>query len=138
MRRRPRDDVAYPSSKRVDAQLVEAGGAPQVPVVARFDPRLPNRVAATVPLLAELFQLHGGDLAHVAEHVRSQLAVRVVPQIALYDLHAREVLRPFQDVEGQRLRNVLLDLDRRKRIAAVAPNQSAELQGGNSKHPGKG
>ena len=78
------------AAERVDPDLGLAGLAAQVLVVLRLHPGLPDLVARRVHLRARV-ELLLGDLAHVAEHLRREGLVRVVAQIGLLDLHAREV-----------------------------------------------
>ena len=53
----PRDDRADDPAPGVDAELVEAGVTAEIQVVRRFDPRLPDRVARLVALVAEMLEL---------------------------------------------------------------------------------
>ena len=79
------------AAPRVDRQLRLAVSASQVAVVCGLDSGLPDRVVRLVAAATQPLVLLRRDLADVAEHLRSERLVRVLPQLALREMNAREV-----------------------------------------------
>src|ERR1044071_4365639 len=85
-RARKRADAA-PGS--VDLDVLEAGGAVELALVARLDAGLADEVGTAVvrvdPLLLEALLVGLVDAAHVAHHVRGDVVVRVLAEEARLD-----------------------------------------------------
>src|SRR5207245_4877009 len=81
-------DGARRAPARVDGELRAAVAAAHVAVVLRLDPALADDVAEAVAEPPPLLQLRRGDLAGIAEDLRSERLVRVLAQVALGELHA--------------------------------------------------
>ena len=85
------------AAERVDDHPRVAVGAAQVLVVALLDAVGADPRAGLDPAVALHLELLGRDLARGAEQLGGQLLVRVVAQVALLDLDARELLPALAD-----------------------------------------
>ena len=117
-------------AERVHALDLEAWRAAQVLVVLRFDTGLSDRVAGVIALLGKRVQLFLRDLADVAEHVRRELAMWVVPQRCVVNLDAGEVVGSLLQVSLLQRRDAGLDRYRRQEVVAVAAQRRADLSDG--------
>ncbi len=119
------------ASHGVHANLRQAGVAAEVLVVTRLDAGLSHLVARLVDLglLVELPRRH---LAHVAEHLRRQRLVRVVAQVGLLDLDARELGRVLVQVGDLVLPHGRLHGDRVERVGDALVHLLGELE---RRHP---
>ena len=113
--------------------------AAQVLVERRLDPGLADLVAAAVVgLLPQLLlQLGGRDLADVAEDLRAERLVRVVAQVRLLDLHARELRRVLLQVVDLVVVDGRLHRDRRQRIDAPVLDLACEADHRHVEHRGE-
>src|SRR4029077_960436 len=130
-----RENGADRPAEGIDTQLRKPRSPAQVLVVVRLDAGLADRVAAAVTLVVQRLELLRRDLAHVAEHVRGELLVRVEAEVRRRDLDAREVLGTLLQIEDLRLTGTVLHLDRRQRIAAVLAHRGADLAGRDVQQP---
>ena len=127
------------AAERVDADLGRARDAAQVPVERRLDAGLADLVAAPVVGLQPLLrlQLRRRDLADVAEHLRGERLVRVVAQVRLLDLHARELGRVLLQVVDLVVVHGRLDGDRRQRVDAPVVDLAREARRRHVEHGGE-
>ena len=86
------------AAERVDDHPREAVGPAQVLVVALLDAVGPDPRAGLDAAVALELELLGRDLARGPEQLGAQLVVRVVAQVLLLDLDARELLLALADV----------------------------------------
>ena len=129
LRRRARQRAdAAPAG--VDLDLLEAGGAVQLALVGRFDADLADVVGAAVvgvdALVLERRLVVLVDAADVADHVRGDIAERVLAEQARLDLHAREA-----EAVGGELRDLLVGeagADRQALGIALSTEQLAEAR----------
>ena len=87
---------------RVDFDLLASRLAAQVLLERALGTVLADRLALLVTVVAARRELFVGDLADVAEDVRGELALRVVPDRQLLHLGARIVLDVFEDRDTRR------------------------------------
>ena len=92
-RARQRADAA---PRGIDLDVLEAGSAVQLVLVARLDPRLADVIGAAVirvdAVLLEARLVGLVDAAHVAEGVRGDIAVGILAEQPPLDLHALEAI----------------------------------------------
>ncbi len=105
--------------ERVDVHLVDLRLAAQVGVVRALDTGLADLVAGRIPVLPQLLQLVGRDLADVAEHVGEQGLRVVLAQVGEARVHARELAAVLRQVVELRL--VYRDLDGHRGQRVVLP-----------------
>ena len=127
LRQRRGDHGAARVVGRVHVQPLGAGDAAQVRVVARLDAGLADLVAGLVALLRLALQLARGDLADVAEHLRGERAIRVVPDVAPFDGHAGKLARVLGEVDDHRLARRVTHDDGRERIAGAPLDARRDL-----------
>ena len=106
---------ALRAAERVDADLRLARLAAEVLVELRLDAGLPHLVAGAVELRPAV-ELRLRDLADVAEHLCRERLVRVVPQVRLLDLDARELGLVLVEVRDLVLPDRRLHRDRVERV----------------------
>ena len=121
----PRLEDAARAPARVDAQLRQAGLPAQVAVVDALDSSLADAIARAVVAASVrlLLQLLGRDLADVAEDVRAERQVGVVPQRGRVDVDAAELVLVLEDVGRLRPVDAALDRDRGERIGHMPLQQ---------------
>jgi hypothetical protein len=123
-----RHQLAARTAQRVDTQLREARMPAQVGVVACLDAGLADLVARGVALPLQLLELRGRDLVHVAEHLRSKVAVWVVADVGIRDADARELVGVFVEVVDRRgALDVLAHHHRRYRVVAARLDPAQHL-----------
>ena len=114
-----RESVRTGAPAGIDLDLLDAGGAVQEALVVLLEPGLADVVGAAVvggeALGLELLDLALVDAADVADHVREQLALRVLAEQPRVDLHAGEAVA----VRGE-ARDLLVGEARADRQAADA------------------
>jgi hypothetical protein len=97
---------------RVHLELASPRAAVEIVFVRRLHARFADDLARAVPLERRVVQLGLGDLAHVAEDVGREVAVRVLAQGSQLVGDPREHLGVLLDVEDLLLRHVLGHRDR--------------------------
>ena len=112
--------LARDPAERVDEHAPLAAHPAQVGVVDGLDPRPPDAVARPVALVGLRLELLGVDLADVAEDVRGEDALLVVPQVRLRDLDAGELALVLHQVGGLELAHARVDRDGGERVALQA------------------
>ena len=94
-RRRAREG-AHRAARRVDLDLLHAGGTVQFALVRQFDADLADVVGALVVRgclpARDAFDILVVDAADVAHDVRGHLAVRILPEQPRLDVHAGEAI----------------------------------------------
>jgi hypothetical protein len=87
---------AHAAPRGVDLDVLEAGGAVELVLVARLDPRLADVVRAAViradAVLLEARLVGLVDATHVAEDMRGDVAIGILAEQAPLDLYALEAI----------------------------------------------
>src|SRR5262249_55534599 len=115
-RLRLRNDDALLTSERVDGQLRRPVLAAEVRVVRGLDARLPDLVGRLVALLLQRRVLLRVDRTDVAQHLRRERLVRVLPERRLLEPGARELRLVLLEIEVLVLLEAALDDNRCDRV----------------------
>ena len=102
-------DAEAPAGGRAAGVDLNAGPAvdpPEQVVVGGLDPGLPDQVSGLQRLVLGLLQLVGVDLAHVAEQVRGERALRVAAHVDAVNAHPGELALVLAQVVDEVIRDV--------------------------------
>src|SRR5262249_31156348 len=115
-----RFDLARRPPARVDGQLRGAVASAEVRVVRALEPRLADGVGRLIALALAGLVLGLRDRADVAEDVRGERLVRVLAQVRVGELYARELELVLGEVRDRVRVDARLDDDRREGVARLA------------------